>query len=229
MGVRVDVEAMAGPLGVLSPNDRRAFLEIGREATYVRDDALMRQGEEASDLCVLLSGRVRDVATSSSGKEVLLAVHGPGDFLGDLGVLDGGRRTATVIALEDVTVVRIPGATFRAALPKVPPLAVALLQLAAHRLRRTNQRIVEQVADDTTTRLARRLLEIAARHSQARADGGLEITMHLTQDQLASWIGATREATAKALSALRRDGLVETGRRELVVLDVDGLRDLAGL
>ncbi len=225
----MDVENLPGPLTVLSPNDRKAFLSIGRQATYARDEALMRQGEEPSELCVIVEGRVRDVATSASGKEVLLAVHGPGDFLGDLGVLDGGPRTASVIALEDVVAVRIPGPTFRATLPKVPPLTVALLQLAAHRLRRTNLRVIEQVADDTSTRLARRLLEVAARHSESRADGGLEITMQLTQDQLASWVGATREATAKALSQLRKDDLVETGRRSLVVLDVEGLRDLAGL
>lgn len=218
---------LPGPLTVLSPKDQDAFLAIGRPVAFARGDLLMRQGEEPGDLLIVTAGRVASVATAVNGKELMLALHGPGDFIGDLSVLDGQPRTATIQAMQDGEAVRIPGPVFRATLPKVPPLALALLQLAALRLRRTNARVLEQVADDIATRLARRLMEIAARHSQARDDGALELTMPLTQDQLATWVGATREATAKSLATLRKDKVVEVSRGSLAILDLDALRQIA--
>lgn len=217
---------LPGPLAVLEPKLAIRVAEASRIRTYDREDEIVRQGARSGDIVVLQEGRVRVIAGSSSGRELLLAVLGPSDIIGELSAIDGGPHSASVVALEPVTCVHVPTPVFKHMMLVSPAFSAELLIVVGRRLRSSDRRLLEQAVEPTQARLCRRLLEIAARHSELDGDR-LVVTIPLTQEQLATWIGATREATAKALGELRREGLIETGRGFLTIGGIDGLRERA--
>ena len=178
-------------------------------------------------MLVVVSGRVKVFSLTEHGEEIVLAVRGPGALLGELSAVDGAPRSASVAALEPVVALVVPIAAFTEFLRGHADAAIALLQLVTGKLRDSDRKRVEVAAYDIPARVARRLVELADRFGEP--DGqGVRIAVALSQDELAGWVGASREAVAKALRVLRDRGFVTTGRRTMTVLDLDGLRRRAG-
>ena len=217
---------LQGPLSVLKDADRAALLELASLRTYETGHVVVRQGERVRDVHVMLDGRVAVVRTTPQGREVLLALRGPGDTLGELAALDPAPREATVTALEDLSSLVVPGARFAAYLAERPVAMQAMLQLLARRLRESDRRLVDTRAQEARTRLARHLLELGARYGVA-SEQGLELDVPLSQQQLADWVGVSREAVSAGLRRLREQGAVSTGRMRITLLDVDRLRTVA--
>lgn len=217
---------LQGPLSVLDGSDRAALLEISSTRSYEAGQVVVRQGEHARGVHVLLDGRVVVVRTTPQGREVLLALRGPGDTLGEIAALDPAPRLATVTALEDVSSLVVPGGQFAAFLADRPTAMQAMLQLLARRLRESDRRLVDMRAQEALTRLARHLLELGARYGVA-TDRGLELDVPLSQQQIADWIGVSREAVSAGLRQLREQDAVDTGRMCITLLDVDRLRSVA--
>jgi CRP/FNR family cyclic AMP-dependent transcriptional regulator len=159
---------------------------------------------------------------SAAGRETVLSVAGPGDLLGDVSAVDGGSRSASATALTEVETAVAPAHVLAGA-SRTPELAAALLAILAGRLREADRRRVEFASLDTLGRVSRRLLELVARFGHAEGDG-YAIELPLSQEQLASWCAASREATVRALGTLRSLGAITTGRRSIVVLDLSVLR-----
>lgn len=185
--------------------------------------ALFVEGEQSDRVLVLLRGRVKVFATSVDGRESVLAIRGAGDLLGELSAVDGLPRSASAAALEDAELLTIDGPTFRDALDRLPEVAHHLLRLVVERLRDADRKRAEFGATDAGRRVARRLVELSGRYGESD-EAGLGGALPLTQDDLAAWTGASREAVSRALGGLRRAGLIETGRRSVRVLDLEGLR-----
>lgn len=224
--MRPDVP-LRGPLSVLEGADHDALLAITTTRTYRADEVLVRQGERVRDVHVLLDGRATVVRTTPQGREVLLALRGPGDTLGELAALDPAPRTATATALERLSSLVVPGDRFISFLRARPTAMLALLQLLARRQRESDRRLVDTRAHEAITRLARHLLELGARYGEASPDG-LELAVPLSQQQLADWVGVSREAVSAGLRRLREQGVVTTGRMRITLRDVDRLRAVAG-
>ncbi len=212
----------------LSQADRVALTERGRRRQYPTGASLFLEGESCSTVVVVVSGRVKAFSLTEHGEEILLAVRGPGALLGELSAVDGAPRSASVAALEPVVALVVPIAAFLNFLRSHGDAAIALLQLVTARLRDSDRKRVEGAAYDIPARVARRLVELADRFGEPDAHG-VRIAVALTQDELAGWVGASREAVAKALRVLRDRGLVVTGRRTMTVVDLDGLRRRAGV
>jgi CRP/FNR family transcriptional regulator, cyclic AMP receptor protein len=117
----------------------------------------------------------------------------------------------------------IASGEFRAFLEHSPRVALLLLELIGSRLRDADRKLVEFAAYDTVGRVAARLVELVQEHGQAGA-GGYEITLPLSQEELAGFTGSSREAVAKALRAMRELGWLTTGRRRVTVIDLEALR-----
>jgi CRP-like cAMP-binding protein len=211
----------------LDPADREELMARGRRRRWPAGSSMFLEGESSATVLVILSGRVKVFSLTTNGEEILLAVRGPGALLGELSAIDGVARSASVAALEPVEGVVVPVATFVDFLRSHAAAAVVLLQLVVGRLRDSDRKRVEFAAFDTGARVARRLLELAERFGEPD-ERGVRITVALSQDELAGWVGASREAVAKALRVLRDRGLVTTGRRTMTVLDLAGLRRRAG-
>jgi CRP-like cAMP-binding protein len=176
---------------------------------------------------VLLDGRVKITAPTVDGHEAVLGFRGPGDLVGELGAVDGRPRGASVSALEPVTALACAGTDFRALLKSQPAVGAALLRVVVERLRGADDERADFGAHDVLGRVARRLCELAERFG-TQEDGGIEIALPLTQEELAGWCGASREAVAKALATTRKLGWIETGRRTILITDIEALRTYAG-
>jgi CRP-like cAMP-binding protein len=212
-----------GFLGELGPKGRAALETLGRRRWFESGAPLFVEGDVSATVMIVYAGRVKVVASAESGYDTLLALRGPGEILGDLSAIDGHPRSATGTALERVDVQVIAADDFRNFLADTPGAGLALLRVVIARMRDSDRQRVELGARDTLARVAMRLLELATTAGQP-TDEGVRIAMQLTQDDLAGWVAASREGVARALASLRRRGLITTGRREITVIDLEGLR-----
>jgi CRP/FNR family cyclic AMP-dependent transcriptional regulator len=207
----------------LMPDEATALERASRRRDYRRGAVVMREADRSDWVVVLRTGRVKVSVDTASGMEVVLAVRGAGALLGELSAIDREPRSATVTALEPVTALVVPVSEFEAYLQKHGRVAFLLMRTLIGKLRDADRKRIEFGAHDTTGRVAARLVEMAERFGQ-RTDDGLKIALPFSQDELAGWTGASREAVSKALRALRSRGLIRTGRMTVVVRDLEALR-----
>ena len=187
---------------------------------------LFHEGDRAAVVYGVVRGRVRVEVSTPTGGRLVLAVKEPGDVLGELGALDGRPRSATAVAIDAVELTQMGIDDFLAALGEQPQHAVALLQRISRDLRDSVDRTTARASADTTQRLAMLLFDLADRYGE-HTNMIVEIDLSLTQEDVAGWIGATREATARSLRILRDRGCVATARRRISVTDIDLLRTAA--
>jgi len=199
-----------------------ALRAAGRRVRYRRGQALFIEGDLADRVFVIERGWVLISSVAPGGREIVLGLRGPGDVIGDLSALDGAPRSATALAAGAVEATVAPGSVLLDALGDASA-AMELLRVLAARLRDADRKRLEFAALDTLGRVAWRLGELSERFGEDTADG-LELELPLSQEQLASWCGASREATVKALAALRTLGCISTGRRSVLIRDPEALR-----
>jgi CRP/FNR family cyclic AMP-dependent transcriptional regulator len=214
-----------GFLAELEADDRAALEQLGAVRRYRRGDVLFHEGDDAGAVLVLRGGHVK-ATMLNDGREVILAFPGPGELLGELSAVDGRPRSATVRAVDEVEALVIPGSAFRAFLERRPRIALVLLRGVAERLRAADRQRVDYAVNDVVVRVAGRLVELCDRFG-CEDGGGIDIGLAITQDELAAWAGASREAVAKAMALLRTLGWVQTERRRILVLDLPALRRYA--
>jgi CRP/FNR family transcriptional regulator, cyclic AMP receptor protein len=201
----------------------------GISRSFRRGAALFSEGDVADRVFLIEHGWVTLRTATPAGGDVILGLRGPGDVVGELSVLDGEPRTATALAIDDVDAVVVPGRLMTAMLGREPELAGELLRLLAGRLRESDRQRREFAMLGSLGRVARRLLELAERFGEPTGDGGVRVDLPLSQEQLASWCGCSREATVKALRTLRQVANVTTGRRTITLRDPELLRRHARL
>jgi CRP-like cAMP-binding protein len=199
-----------------------ALRSEGRRVRFRRGQALFTQGDRAERVFVIEDGWVMITSMGPGGREIVLGLRGPGDVIGDLSALDGSPRSATALAVGDVEASVTPVSTVTRALSDTAT-AMDLLRVLASRLRDADRKRLEFAALDTLGRVAWRLDELSERFGAHTADG-IELALPLSQEQLASWCGASREATVKALATLRTLGCISTGRRIVLIRDIEALR-----
>jgi CRP-like cAMP-binding protein len=207
--------------------DADALLALLRRRTVARHSPVLRAGSAGDDLVLLLSGRVKLVAFGVERREVVLAIRGPGELIGEMAALGGQRRTATAIALEDAEVGVLTSDEFRTYLAEHSGAALILIRMLVRRVTEATREVVDLATQDSVGRVAKRLLELAADHG-VPAGEGIRIELSLTQDELASWTGATRETVSRALRLMRRLGWVATEHGSITVLDVQAMRERCG-
>lgn len=211
----------------LTRADAAALLALLRRRHVARQNSVLRAGSAGDDLVVLLSGRVKLVAFGSERREVVLAIRGPGELIGEMAALGQQRRTATAIALDDAEVGFMTAEEFRAYLGSHPAAALILIRMLVRRLSEATREVVDMATQDSVGRVAKRLLDLAADHGTATTNG-TRIDLSLTQDDLASWTGATRETVSRAMRLMRRLGWISTGNRSITVLDAAAMRERCG-
>ena len=201
----------------------RAELEsAARHRHYARGVILFHEDDEGSQVMLLQSGRVKVSVSAPSGREVILHVFDAGELLGEIAAVDGGVRSATVSALTDVDVLVLPQAEFVEFLRRHAEAATALLQLLVAKLRGATRRQLEFGTTDALGRLCRALLELSAQYGD-HAGGVQRFELPLTQQDLASFSGLSREAVVKGLAALRALEWIRTSGRTFELLDHDAI------
>lgn len=216
----------SGFVGALDEGARAAFETLGHVRRYRNGDVVFAEGDRSSDVALVVTGRLKILCTTESGGEVALAIRQAGDLVGELAAIDnpGTPRMASAIALGPTTVRLMRAIEFTEFLVAHPTSSLVLVRMLTSRLRAAERRRVEYGSIDSTRRLGRLLVELAGPPDDL---GRATVTGDLSQSELASLIGASRESVARAFTRLRQLDLVETGRRVVIVHDIDRLERFA--
>jgi CRP-like cAMP-binding protein len=210
----------------LDPAARDALRKRGQHCSYARGRTVVHEGQVPDRVLLLHSGCVKISRLTFGGREVVLAFRGPGELVGDQSALDGAPRSATVVAVEAVEAHVFTHSTFRGFLREHPDAALVLLAILSRRLREADDRRAEFSALPTMGRVAARLIEFSDRFGHEE-DGQIRISLPITQEELAGATGSSIESVGRALQTMRSLKYIETGRREIRVLDRHALAALS--
>lgn len=209
-------------LARLSADDRKALAARARIRNYGTGATIFSEGEPGDSLHIIIDGRIRVITTNGSGDEATLALVNPGDCVGDLSLLDGRPRSATAVAAAPTRTLVVTRDAFAEWIAERPRSALALLETLSLRLRRTNQTVADLLFLDLSHRLAKQLVALAGVHRSAQGESRVRIPV--TQAELGSLLGVSRESVNKQLNAFMRDSLVSLGRGAVVIENEAGLR-----
>jgi CRP-like cAMP-binding protein len=200
----------------------RTIARSMRQRRFRRNEVIFHQGDVGDSLQVVSSGALKIVLPSAAGDEAIIATLQPGDFFGELALLDGAPRSATAVAVEPTETLALPRDAFLALLDSDPLLTHGLLAGIAAELRRLTGHVEELHFLDLAGRLAMRLARLG-RDRDPEATGSVALDWPYTQSDLAAMIGATRQSVNKLLSTLVDDGLVRIERFTLIITDLERL------
>src|ERR1700744_6076298 len=185
---------------------------------FAAGEMVFREGDR-SDTCYLMrSGRARALSEHTDGRSITLATFGPGDIFGELAMFDDERRSATVEAVGEMSVVGVLGPDMRRLMSEHPEIAMKLVVALGRRLRETNERLSRQSFQTVQSRVAVVLGQLV---EQAVAEGrdGHDVLVTATQADLAQLAGSSRESASRFLAVLERAGVISQGRGRLVIHD----------
>ena len=200
----VTIEAL--PDELLTQISRRASVR-----SFPRHAVIVIEGDDTDSLYVLLAGRVRVFVSAPDGRELDVNRMGPGEYFGEV-TLDGGPRSASVVALEDCRCAVVHRAELNQLLLELPGLAQHMIRKLAHRVRTMTENMRDLALMDVYGRVARLLLELAE-----AVDGRLVISERLTQKDIAQRVGASREMISRIFTELSAGGYVRKENGRLVI------------
>ncbi len=189
---------------------------------------VVRLSDPGGQLFVIVQGHLKAVSGDAEGHDTALAIMGPGEVFGEISLLDGRPRSATVVTLEECELLMLDREPFLRFLQKSPKTAIELLRVLTGRVRSLTARSEDLAFLRVGNRLAKRLADLAERHGQKGANADLRIPFKLSQQEIGDLVGATRESANKQIKAWEQAGLLSQEGGRLVIHDVGGLRALAG-
>jgi CRP/FNR family transcriptional regulator len=185
-------------------------------------EIVFSEGDACSGMYVVESGHIRIFKTSAGGREQVLSIDGPGGSVAELPVFDGGNYPASVSAVEDSTLLFIGKQDFHALCAAHPQVALKMLRVVGARLRKLIGIIEELSFTTVRNRLAAFLVRLARREGKA-VDGGVEVMLPASNQELAAQIGTVRELVSRNLSRFQSEKLIQMDGRRIVIADVKGL------
>lgn len=195
----------------LSNPELAAIGSRGIARKFSKNTIIVNEGDSSDGLFIILEGRVKVFVSDEDGHEVVLGTHGPGEYFGEL-ALDAGPRSASVITLAPCQLLIVPKEDFREFVVSHPAFAFSLISKLIARVRALTENVKSLALMDVYGRLARLLLELAEER-----DGVLVIGERLTQQEIASRIGASREMVSRILKDLTTGGYITQSREGIVL------------
>jgi CRP-like cAMP-binding protein len=205
-----------------------ALVGVSRQVSIGPRDELCHKGDPVQQIYLVLEGRLKAMTTSGEGDDVVFSIMGPGEVIGEVGLLSGGRRTATVAAIDPSELLAIDRRDFLRVLRTEPEVAVKLLEVLAERLRRISELMEDVQFLNLPSRLAKKLLWLASRYGEP-TDGGIRIDLRLSQTELGDLVATTRESVNKQVRDWTQQGVLTMERGFVTLHRPDRLESLAGL
>lgn len=215
MGVPLFAGLDLAELSALSRRLRRRF--------FYKGEVLFNKEEPGGVLYLVKSGLVRVFMTAEHGHEISLALLSPGEFLGEMALLDDQPRSASAVAMEDTEALTLSREDFLAELAANPRIAEAVIRTLVRRLRQADELVEDLSFLDVYGRVARKLLELAESYGRRTPDG-VSIEISLTQRDLASLVGATRETINRVMAQYQDMGLIAVQREHITILKPEELK-----
>ncbi|MGD8778551.1 MAG: Crp/Fnr family transcriptional regulator [Ignavibacteria bacterium] len=196
----------------------------GSRKFYKKDNVVLMEDDTGSALFVIINGKVKVSRTSNDGKEVILTILNESDFFGEMAILDGLQRSATVTALEDSELFIIQRNDFLDLLKQYPEIAISLLYELTKRLRAADMKIKALSLKDAEGKVATVILQIADDVGMIKK-GIVEIEKLPLQQDLANMAGTSRETISRTLHTFAKKGLVELDGSKLRILNYEKFKE----
>ncbi|WP_411818334.1 Crp/Fnr family transcriptional regulator [Hyphococcus sp. DH-69] len=210
----------------LSDDKLTGLLDAAQTVVFAARKQIFAQGDESDCLYIILSGRVKISVFSDGGKETVLAFMGENEVLGEMGVFDGGPRSASASALEKTRALRLYRRDVLDFLERNHGVALQIISALCKRLRHTNFLLEDIATLPAAPRLARALLRIAEVYGHTDDDGALQIDMKLSQGNLGAHAGMMRENVNRQLKMWEAEGLVRQESGIITLIKPEALRHI---
>lgn len=210
----------------LSPEERQRLAAAATLAHYPARAVIFQKSDPGDSMMAVIRGRVKICTHSADGKELVLNIINRGGLFGEIALLDGEPRTADAVALEETDLLVLSRAQFVPFLEAHPGVALRLMAVLCARLRQTSEHLEDTLFLEAPSRLARWLLRLGEAFGRPAGDG-LRLDIRLSQQQLGSLVGLSRESINKHLGEWQRGGLIAVSGGHIVLRDRDALARIA--
>ena len=180
--------------------------------SFARNIVIIAAGDPTDSLYIILNGRLKVLMSDGEGREVILSILDPGEFFGEMGLLDDSPRSASVVAIEPCELLSISKTDFKRTLSENFELSLMVMRGLVKRLREADQKISSLALMDVYGRVARLLLEMSE-----DVDGQKVVTKKLPKQDIAKMIGASREMVSRVMKDLQLGGYIEVRGRTIVL------------
>jgi len=198
----------------------RMLATVVTRRNVTRGSIIMAAGDPTDSLYIVLSGRLKVMMSDADGKEVILTLIGPGEFFGEMGLIDDSPRSASVVAIEPCELLAITRRDFKKCLAENFEMSMAVMRGLVRRLREADRKIGSLALLDVYGRVARLLLDMSE-----TVDGQKMVTKRLPKQDIAKMIGASREMVSRVMKDLQMGGYIEMRGSTIVLHDTIMLRD----
>lgn len=209
-------------LDALEPDEWAKIAAFARSEFYKADEAIFRRGDQGHSMMTVVRGRIKISSSSAEGKEVVLAILGQGEVLGEMAVLEEKPRSADATALEASELMVVHRRDFIPFLERNPTICIRLLGILSARLRRTSALVADRRFLNFPSRLAKLLLDLALADGHEMTDG-MRIDFKMSQKTVGALLGASRESVNKQLAAWQSEGLIKIARGSIVLTQPEEL------
>lgn len=200
----------------LSEEDAQELMAVARRRSFRAGEVIFHRDDPGQVLYIIKEGKVKISLISPDGQEISLVVFGKGECFGEFALLDGEPRSADAIALERVECYTLQRDDFQNAIMKHPTIAIQVLEVLSRRLRKTDRMVEDLIFLDVYGRVAKKLLELANEHG-VKVDDGTRIEVRLTQQELASMVGASRESVNKVMGYFTDKHFISTDKHKITI------------
>ena len=203
----------------LSQEEKMEIAEIASTKNYKKGETVYMAGDKGGTLFVLYTGKVKLFRLNANGKEQMLRLIEPGEFIGELSLFSSLPLTDNAQALEDTTMCSLQGDALKGLMAKYPSIAFKVMDELSRRLEKAENRIEDISLSSVSKRVAGALLELS--------EGRGEFDLPMTKGDLASQLGMTQETLSRRLAALQDEGLIRLkGHRKIIIKDRLGLETI---
>jgi len=211
----------------LAPAELDALIPVARTVSLKSREELFHKGDQGAQVYVVIRGNLKALTTSDEGDDVVFSILGPGEVLGEIALLGGTPRTATVTSIDASELLIIDRRDFIDFLRKHPDVAIKLLDVLAQRMKRVSELVEDTLFLNLPLRLAKKLLSLSRAYGEPHPQG-LRLDLKLSQEEWGDLVGTTRESINKQLRAWTEDGLITVDHGYIIIHDRRELEKLAG-
>ena len=207
----------------LADEDIGELMSVAKRRTFRSGEVIFHREDPGQVLYVIKEGKVKISLISPDGQEISLVVFGKGECFGEFALLDGLPRSADAVAMEKVECYTLQRSDFHKAIMKNPKIAIQVMEVLSKRLRSTDQMVEDLIFLDVYGRVAKKLLELADTHG-TKVENGIRIDVRLTQQELASMVGSSRESVNKVMGYFTDKNFISTDKHKITLHRIADLK-----
>lgn len=196
----------------LSDHELDHLMKIMKKRVYPKNKVILNEGDLSDGIYIIVRGKVKAVVNHENGKEVILNIHGPGEYFGEIGLIDGGPRSATIITKESTVLMMIMRRDFKPVLASHPDIYLRLLKGLTERMRYATHNIENMAFLDVQGRVVKVLTRLARNVNQT-----FVVYERLTHQEIANMVGSSREMVSRVLKELEITGYISVDHKQITL------------